>query len=403
MEGIFKWIRKFYNKFIHSIGFLPALFGLVFLLISVATMEMDDAGMGTALNKRYKWLTLEDAETARTVVSTVATGIISLTVFSFSMVMILMNQAASQMSNRMLDNIIGDKVQKTILGFYIGTIIYSLFLLINIGGNNNNVPTLSVYTLLLFTIVDIFLFVYFLHHITQSLRYEQLIKRIHLRAVATLQKLARNEKSAPGSNPEFEGQEILSVQSGYYQGFDENQLLKFATEQDVVIKFLYPIGTYILKGTPLLIIKGALDEHMLKKMLLDIDFYSGQEIDKNTYYGFYHLTEVAVKALSPGINDFGTAVLSINALTDLFAKIIASPIEAEIKDDKGGTRIITKQLSVEELYTCAVLPIWDYGRRDRMVQHALSRMLIQLIFVDKEGSYKDFFERHLNDVETKSM
>lgn len=86
--------------------------GLGFLLLAIAFMEMDDAGFGLELNKKFKWLKLKDAETARTIVATFAAGIISLTVCSFSMVMVVINQAASQMSNRMLDNITGDRIQK---------------------------------------------------------------------------------------------------------------------------------------------------------------------------------------------------------------------------------------------------------------------------------------------------
>jgi uncharacterized membrane protein len=322
-EGIFKWIRKFYNKFLHSIGFMPAVMGIGFLLLAVGAMELDSTGIGLKLNKQFKWLMLTDADTARTIVGTVAAGIISLTVFSFSMVMIVMNQAASQMSNRMLDNIIGDKVQKFILGFYIGTIVFSLFLLTNISETENgvNVPSLSVYFLLLLTMFDIFLFIYFLHYITQSFRYEQLIQRIHKRTTTTLTKLAYDNKASTDLNRLENGIQIVSDRSGYYQGFDEKRLLKFAVKNDVILQFLHPIGTYILKGSPLLKASGSIKKEQLQKMLLDIDFYYGQEIDKNAYYGFLHLTEVAVKALSPGINDPGTAVLSINALTDLLAQI----------------------------------------------------------------------------------
>ena len=399
--SFFKWIRKYYNIFIHSIGFLPAALGLLFLLIAIGTMELDAVGWGIELNERFKWLTLEDAETARTIVSTVATSIISLTVFSFSMVMVLMNQAASQMSNRMLDNIIGDKTQKLILSFYVGTIVYSLFLLINISESENQtlVPAISVYFLLLLTITDIFFFIYFLHYITQSFRYEQLIQRIHMRATDTLEGLDRNTNAAIATGNETGGKEILSQESGYYQGFDEKRLLSFTEAHGLVIRFLHPVGTYILKGTPFLAITGNVEEQDLKKILLEIDFYYGQEIDKNAYYGFFHLTEVAVKALSPGINDPGTAVLCIHALTDLFSRIIQQPITAEIKDGQGKTRIVTRQFSVEELFDRSVLPVWDYGKNDRTVKQALIRMLNQLMFIDEESRYKGFLSDKLRELE----
>jgi uncharacterized membrane protein len=396
-ENTFKWFRKIYNKFLHSIGFMPAVMAIGFLLLAIAALELDSAGIGRKLKETLKWLSLKDAATARTIVDTIAIGLISLTVFSFSMVMIVMNQAASQMSNRMVDNIIGDKVQKFILGFYIGTIVFALFLLTNINETENavNLPSLSVYFLLLLTIVDIFLFVYFLHYITQSLRYEQLIQRIHKRTTGKLTRLANDKQAFTDLNHLENGVHILSDQSGYYQGFDEKRLLKFAVENDLVLEFCHPVGSFMLKGTPLLKSSRPLKEELLRKMFLDIDFYYGQEIDNNAYYGYFHLTEVAVKALSPGVNDPGTAVLSINALSDLLAEIIKRPIENVVKDAQGAIRIITKQIAIEELYESAVEPIWDYGKNDRMVQKAFGRMLEQLMQVTEGTKYRAFFQSKL--------
>ncbi|MBK7570359.1 MAG: DUF2254 domain-containing protein [Bacteroidetes bacterium] len=68
-----------------------------------------------------------DASTARSIISSIAAGIITLTVFSFSMVMIVLNQSASQLSNRILDKLIGSRFQQVVLGVYVGTIVYSLF------------------------------------------------------------------------------------------------------------------------------------------------------------------------------------------------------------------------------------------------------------------------------------
>lgn len=166
---------------------------------------------------------------------------------------------------------------------------------------------------------------------------------------------------------------------------------------------LHPVGTYVLKGTPFSKIQGTLSEEELNKMFLNIDFYYGQEIDRNAYYGFFHLTEVAVKSLSPGINDPGTAVLSINALTDLFAWIMKTPIADVIKNAKGKTVIITKQISFQELFNCVVIPIWNYGRNDMNVQNGFTRMLNQLIWVHEGNEYKKLFEKLLNEVQSEKL
>ncbi len=107
--------------------------------------------------------------------------------------------------------------------------------------------------------------------------------------------------------------------------------------------------------------------------------------------------------MSPGINDPGTAVLSINALTDLFARIMKRPIADVIKNAKGKTVIITKQFSFEELFNCVVIPIWNYGRKDMNVQNGFTRMLNQLIWVDEGTEHKNIFEKLLNDVQSEKL
>ncbi len=146
-----KWFRIYYNKITESIAFIPAIIAIGFLLLSWGMLEIDFSPWGKQLKGGLSWLSLKDASTARSIISTVAGALISLTVFSFSLVMIVLNQAASQMSNRVLTSMIENRFQQVILGFYIGTIVYALFLLSTIRDINSGiyVPALSIYQLIL--------------------------------------------------------------------------------------------------------------------------------------------------------------------------------------------------------------------------------------------------------------
>lgn len=158
MNKFSKWIRKTYSKITGSIAFYPAIIAIGFLILSWLMLELDYSNVGKHFKANFNWIKLKDATTARSIISTIIGGIISLTVFSFSMVMILLNQAASQMSNRMLSSMIGNRFQQLTLGFYIGTIVYALFSLSSIRDIDSGiyVPALSIYLLLLLTITDIF-------------------------------------------------------------------------------------------------------------------------------------------------------------------------------------------------------------------------------------------------------
>jgi uncharacterized membrane protein len=400
MEKTNKWFRKLYNKAIHSIAFFPALIVLCFLGLAILVLKLDASGVGEEINRQVAWLTLKDATTATTIVATVAAGIISLMVFSFSMVMVVMTQAASQMSNRLLDNFIGGRFQKMVLSFYIGTIVFAFLLLSNSSeAEEVPVPVLSIYTLILLAIIDIFLFVSFLHFITQSIRYEQLIQGVHKKAQKSLSRYAEKQK-ATDPVKEMEGKIIPAKESGYYQAFDTSRLLRLCTKENITIRFLHVKGEYVLRGTPLFVIQAAheISPSLLDKVFAVIDFYYGQETDKNPYYGFLHLMETGVKALSPGINDPGTAVLSLNALADLLAYKMEHQIPAVFCDKSGIPRIITKEWSFEELFSYSVLPVWDYGRKDRTVQNALLRLLRQLQQKDASGRYGVLFESMIKDV-----
>lgn len=190
MRSILATIKKFYHQVIKSFAFVPAIIAISFLAFSILMLELDFSSLGKHIKASAEFIRLKDASTARTVVATILAGIISLTVFSFSNVMILLNQAASQLSNRILQTLIQNRFQQTVLGFYIGTIVYSLFLLSSIRDIDSGiyVPALSIYLLVLFTICDIFLFIYFLHYITQTVKFNIVIKNIHRETAEALKK-----------------------------------------------------------------------------------------------------------------------------------------------------------------------------------------------------------------------
>jgi uncharacterized membrane protein len=405
MNEFSKWIRKNYNKITGSIAFYPAIIAFGFLLLSWLMLEFDYSQAGKNFKSFVSWIRLNDASTARSIVSTIVGGIISLTVFSFTMVMILLNQAASQMSNRMLSSMIGNRFQQIILGFYIGTIVYALFLLSSIRDIDSGiyVPALSIYLLLLLTVGDIFLFIYFLHYVTQSVKFETIITRVHKKTLHALNRICTDEYPQVYTTPETKGQIIFMLSSDYYQGFNERELMKFACEHEGTIQFLHPAGAYLLKGSPLLTFYSTkqLKEEGIKKIFTPIDLYNGQPIEQNPYYGYHQLAEVAIKALSPGINDPETAVLSIHALTDLLLYRLNHYIKNVFKDENNIPRIVTVEWNFEQLFDKCYNPIWNYGKDDLYIQNSLTCMLEQLKQADTEGNHTALFNVFLNKLKAK--
>lgn len=403
IRKIYKWFRQHYFNVVHSIAFYPIIIAFCFLLLAFLLLQIDQSDFGQDLVKRFTWLQLNDSDTARTMVATIAAGILSLAVFSFSMVMILLNQSAVNMSNRILDSMIGNRYHQVILGAYIGTIVYALFLLSTIRDIDSfvQIPSLSIFFLIALTIIDIFLFIYFLHYITQSVKYETIINRLHK---STYQSLIENyTEDTPNRLEErsFDGDTLYAEKSGYLHGIARKSLLEFCQKNELKLAFNYPFGTYLLENNIYATIATdkKLNDEQRKQLRQLIDISNNQiKVEQDPYLGCKHLAEVAIKALSPGINDPGTAIQSLNAIGDILSYRISNHPQERLKDDEGVERIYLIDYSFEDYINTCVWPIWDYGKEDRMIQKNMLHILKQLTNISKRAEDTKAIEPLLKEV-----
>lgn len=196
---------------------------------------------------------------------------------------------------------------------------------------------------------------------------------------------------------------IRMPSSNYFQGFDKKKLLKFAASCNGYIQFLHPVSSYLLKQSPLLCLytNKEVSKKDVDAVLQMVDLFYDESIETNFYYGFHQLAEIAIKALSPGINDPQTAVISMHALTDLFLYLICNNMHTAYKDKDGENRIFINQRSNEDLFAECFQPIWNYGKEDMYVQDAMLNMITQL----KEASdnrYSPSLEKLLQQVQQKN-
>jgi len=398
-----KWLRVHYLKVTESIAFYPALIAVGFLFLSWAMLKMDFSEWGKELKTGISWLSLKDANTARSIISTVAGAIISLTVFSFSMVMIVLNQAASQMSNRVLSNMIENRFQQIVLGFYIGTIVYALFLLSTIRDIESGiyVPALSIYLLILLTVIDIFLFIYFLDYVTQTVKYETVINRVKKQTLHSMQKKFKETIDEKAGWMDSRYVEVKADESNYFQSFNEKTLLEISTKENLHISFLYEQATYLIKGTAFIRVysKKKIDSQTLNEIKSATDLFSGQNIYRHADYGFLQLAEIAIKALSPGINDPGTAVIALNSLSDLLSYRLYCNLPELILDNENIARIYIPTSSFKDLFEKCIIPIWNYGKNDNYIQYGLLSIIKQLKAADIKNFYSEIFDTLTSKIE----
>ncbi|MDN3203459.1 DUF2254 domain-containing protein [Algoriphagus sediminis] len=383
MDKIRLWLIRKYEETVSSIAFLPAVISLAFLVIAILIFSFDVSETGKQLKSELPFLSLKDTSTARSILGAVAGGVISLTVFSFSMVMIVLNQAASQMSNRVLDKLIGNRFQQIVLGFYIGTIVYTFFIFSTIRDTESRfqLPSISIFLLTVLTVIDIFIFIYFLHFITQSVKYDVIIQRIKSSTFEGMRKFC-SVTTEMNEEVKFAARSVIKANtSGIFEGFDQKEIIDFCEENACSLQALHPMGTFILRGQPLMECSKSLSEDEMTEALQGVILSDQESVTRNYEYGLRQLSEIALKALSPGINDPGTAIISLRALIDLFQYRGRNfPPHTLAKEDSLHV-LYRKELSFDQLFEIIIFPIWDYGKKDRMLGLEFQTLLKQLSLI----------------------
>ncbi|MCB9184505.1 MAG: DUF2254 domain-containing protein [Flavobacteriales bacterium] len=376
---IWTWLRARWRTVRSSIAFMPMVIVLLFVVGAVLLLLLDRSDWGVRLKEGHRWLGLRDASAARTIVSTVAAGILSLAVFSFSMVMVVLNQAASQLSNRTLDDLIGDRFQQVVLGTYIGTIVHALLLLTTVRefDQGASIPALSIYTLIAFTVINIFLFIYFLHFITRAVKYEVIIDRIHDDTEQSMRR-ALGDPARPYTAPGALPFAVRAQGSGLFEGAPLRALIRYCTRHDVEVELTELPGSFVLRGAEILRTNRPLAGRELDALLELVPLTRNATVDGHYSFGFRQLTEVAMKALSPGMNDPGTALLCLRRLFRLFLIRLEHDPELLLTDKDGRVLVRRREWPFSLLFTSTLHAIWDYGKTDRSIRHELRRLLEQL-------------------------
>ncbi|WP_299699592.1 DUF2254 domain-containing protein [uncultured Pontibacter sp.] len=376
---------KLVIQFIYtSIGFFPTLISLLFFGFAVLMIYYETRGISKQLEDQLPFFIITHGETANMILSTIATGIFSLIVFSFTMVMLVLNQASSNFSPRVIPGLISSKSNQKVLGLYLGTLIYTLVVMVNVRSEHydTDLPGLAVFVAMCFTFLCLAFFVYFIHSISVAIQIDNILEGIYNTTLNKLKEEIERDEGAelPAIFETGDWRELESSSTGYLQKVDRKAVIEQCKEHDVVLEFMQPLGHFVIKGLPFARVAGNLKDKELFCRELDsnLSFYQEELADINYLYGFKQITESAVKALSPSVNDPGTAIKAIDYLTDLFILRMRLTDEKIFHDQDGTLRLRLDEVSFRELMSVCLGPIRVYGKSDPIILLRLLNLLKNL-------------------------
>jgi uncharacterized membrane protein len=375
------------KAFRQSIAYLPSLLSLGYFLVGLLAVVPQEGLI--AMPGWLEFTRFDDTDTLRTLLSTLIAGMISLVVFSFSMVMSVLSQAGGQFSHKLVFGLVTERHHQWVLGNYLGTILFILMLLMV--PENGDTPgtwrSLAAYFGTAMVIHCLALFVYFIHKTSQTVQVNSVVAGLHLATSRSLASLKDRQQSprfarVPAPLPVAASglralHEIRSRQTGFIQNAEFAELAELAAGIDGVIHLNFSPGDFTLGDFPLLYIDAPTepDSDWADEALAHLTYGEGESIEDIHVHGLTQLMEMAVKSLSPGINDPGTARLCINQLTDLLRRRMDFAPSNAVRDEQNQIRVTWPVESFESLLYRVFTPILHYGRDDLTIGLALLKAL----------------------------
>lgn len=394
-------LHKLYKKVLSGVAFIPLTITVVFVAIALLITYYEEVAASVLIQLPDYFKTTEP-ETARTILASILTGIISLTVFSFSMMMVVVNQASSNYSPKVVETLMNQSSNKTILGVYLGTIGFTIITLMHIDTEHlpGNVPQISLLTNIFLSIGCILLFVTFINKISSSVRITNIIEGIAHQTRKTLKGTVRNSYEPVPETKNWIS--YTSHYSGYLQLVRIKRMLEILDKYDLQIKVLEFAGVFHDKSTPMFLLNKKTEERVVDEIRECFVSYSGESIEDNGFYGLRQLREIAVKSLSPGINDPGVASICIDHLAELLPYCADNSSQNVFSGSKGIPRLILAERTFAEILDEIIIPIYSYGKRDFTVLNSLLVLFYRLSFSLRENQIailEEYIEAVMNEAD----
>lgn len=371
----FRWKER-YVRARESFWFLPAVLVVLAVILSQLTLFLDRRiDLDWAGNSQLAL----GVDGSRGLLTTIGGSVLAVAGTAFSITISVIATASSSYGPRLVRNFMKDRGNQLVLGVFVATFAYCIVVLRSVTSADSDrgreafVPYISVYLALLVALVNIGCLVYFIHHIADSIQISTLVKavRADLTRVAGREYPATEEDwdddavPAVRLDPDDPDVEVVTVgANGYLNTVDTSSLLTWARTEDVVIEIIPRVGDHVIAEEQLARVQrradggadgdgssgGDEDRSMADMIRSHVTVGAARSPHQDIRFALQQVTEVAVRAMSSGVNDSYTAQNAVEELGSGMAAIARGGEPPEgIADREGDLRLVLRRPRPVEL------------------------------------------------------
>ncbi len=390
-----------------SYWFLPSVMAFGAFVLAIAAVKLERV-VGPEMVRSFGLIYAGGAEGARGVLSTIAGSVITVAGTTFSITIAALSLASGQFGPRLLRSFMRDRGNQIVLGTFTSTFLYCLLVLRTVRGTDGaaHVPHLAVTLGVVLAVLSVGVLIYFIHHAAESIQVSSVIDIVGKElddAVERLFPSGLGKSEAPVELPDGQPTVVRADRGGYVEEMDEESVLRVAQRHNAVVRLQARPGDYVIAGTPILSVWPDVDEEARRQLVSCFAFGPRRTTRQDAVFAFSQLAEIAVRALSPGINDPFTAVMCVDRLTaGLYLLVNRHPPSASRFDEVGKLRVVALPYESAELVRAAFHAIADSAGDQPMVLRRLREQIDFLLSEARDPALRAALVEECRHVDTMS-
>jgi uncharacterized membrane protein len=348
-----------------SLWFVPAVEVLAAIGLFALTTVLDREAYRGGLTVP-SWVISGTADAARQILTAIAAAVITVVGVVFSIILVTLTLASTQFGPRMLRNFIRDRGTQLTLGTFVATFVYAVLVLVSIGPGSHGdfIPHIGVTVTLGLMVADLAVLIYFIHHTAISIQLPQVIASIAADLTEAIEvqgsPAPADTRAAREMGPsavelltraETQGAVLLAPASGYLQFIKHQNLVRLAADADAVIFLEHRPGHFVVRGHRYATVWPPEAAPAVRRRLGRAHIIgSHRTLTQDVSFGIDQLVEIAIRALSPAVNDPFTAMTCIDWLGENLCKVVAGWRPARVhRDGNGYIRVISAEPAYDRL------------------------------------------------------
>jgi len=336
----------------------------------------------------------QDPQTAQLILSAIATSIMTVVSIVFAILLMTLTLASTQFSPRILVSFVRDRATQWTLGVLLGTFSYCIAVLPAARSLPVPfVPVVSVTGAMLLALVAVAWLIFFIHHISKAISVNHIVDRIARDTELVIEGLMPHLRSGfEAMSQEViadgDGAPILNRRSGYIRFIDSGRLMELAKEWRIRIRVERGVGQFIPAGLPLVRVSRESRVSPLRaaELLGAFDIGPTRTLQQDVEFGIIQIVDIALRAISPAVNDPSTAISCIDQLTCILILWCArTPPAPVLFDPPHVPRVEIPWIDLEGLLNTAFDQIRHYAAADLAVNLRLLRAMGDIAETTQRG------------------